>query len=360
MNAGSTDVIVTERLVLRHPEEGDAAAVAGLMSPEISRWLASWPPCVDATDAGRRIADAQGDIRTGRGLHWVIERREGSRVVGWVRVTRDGADPARGELGFWLGTAFHGAGYATEAGRAALRAAFDRLGLRVVEGGAQPSNVGSIRVMQRLGMTPAGERQVWAAARQRHERCVYYEVERTAFLAAGDERGRLRPATLADLQDVAAWIASPRDCELWAGGRVSFPIDTARLAAAIEFSGANAFALVERDELAAFGQLVRKEHGRAHLARLIVRPRLRGQGYGEQLVRGLLERAALDAFDRISLNVDAANLTAVSLYLKLGFRDAGRPATEPGSAGTRYMERTAAPGADGHDEPHGRSERGTP
>jgi ribosomal protein S18 acetylase RimI-like enzyme len=141
-----------------------------------------------------------------------------------------------------------------------------------------------------------------------------------------------------DLEEVASWIATARECALWAGWRVSFPIDAGFLPLAIGFSATNAFSLIDGGELVAFGQLVKKNEGRGHLARLIVNPSVRGRGYGKWLVRALLERARRESFERISLNVDVSNLPAVSLYLKLGFRDATRPPDEPESAETRYME----------------------
>ena len=153
----------------------------------------------------------------------------------------------------------------------------------------------------------------------------------------------LRPATLSDLDDVASWITGKRDCELWAGWRVSFPIDRTGLPSAIDFAGTNAFALVDGDQLVAFGQLISKQSRRGHLARLIVNPSLRGKGHGEALVRGLLEKARAEAFEPASLNVDESNLRAVTLYLKLGFQDAMRPPDEPESSGTRYMESRLAP-----------------
>ena len=147
-----------------------------------------------------------------------------------------------------------------------------------------------------------------------------------------------RAATIADLEDVVSWIPTARDCELWAGWRVTFPIDRPSLPAAIGFTESNAFSLIDGETLVAFGQLVRKNRRRAHLARLIVKPGLRGKGHGEALVRALLKRARLESFGIVSLNVDSANLPAVSLYLKMGFVEATRPPDEPESAGARYME----------------------
>lgn len=154
----------------------------------------------------------------------------------------------------------------------------------------------------------------------------------------------LRAATLADLDTVAWWIASVHDCELWAGWRVSFPIDRAALPEAIEFARTAAFALDDDDEIVAFGQIVTKPAGRAHLARLIVNPRLRSRSHGEHLVRALIEQARGGPFDRVSLNVQGANSPAVSLYIKLGFVGVARPPDEPEVGGVRYMEQVAVRG----------------
>jgi ribosomal protein S18 acetylase RimI-like enzyme len=103
------------------------------------------------------------------------------------------------------------------------------------------------------------------------------------------------------------------------------------------FAEGNAFSLVEQD-IVAFGQIIRKDSRRGHLGRLIVNPGLRGRGYGEALVRSLLDRARRDSFERVSLNVDVANIAAVSLYVKLGFADVRRPPDEPETPDSRYME----------------------
>jgi ribosomal protein S18 acetylase RimI-like enzyme len=142
-----------------------------------------------------------------------------------------------------------------------------------------------------------------------------------------------------DLRVVASWIATARDCELWAGWRVRFPIDIESLPASISFAENNAFTLTDEcDRLMAFGQLVPKG-SRAHLARLIVAPAFRRKGYGEVLVQALVQEAEKGPFECLSLNVDTENTPAISLYMKLGFRDAARPSDEPASPGSRYMER---------------------
>jgi [ribosomal protein S18]-alanine N-acetyltransferase len=153
-----------------------------------------------------------------------------------------------------------------------------------------------------------------------------------------DEHGTLRPATLSDLEIVASWVGSARECELWAGWRVRFPIDLAALPETIGFSESNAFGLADGQELVAFGQLVVRRGRRVHLARIIVAPGRRRRGYGVSLVERLIARARRDWFERVSLNVDEANQPAIGLYSNLGFRDVQRPVDEPESPRSRYME----------------------
>jgi ribosomal protein S18 acetylase RimI-like enzyme len=151
-------------------------------------------------------------------------------------------------------------------------------------------------------------------------------------------RGLLRGAALDDLQQVASWVATARECELWAGPRLPFPLDLSTLPSIIDFDETYTFALCDSDLLVAFGQLVPKASRRGHLARLIVAPEMRGRGFGETLVRALIDIGRQHGNVRASLNVDRANARAIALYLKVGFRDADRPADEPDSYGSRYME----------------------
>ena len=57
----------------------------------------------------------------------------------------------------------------------------------------------------------------------------------------------------------------------------------------------------------------------AHVNNVAVTPRLRGRGYGEQVVRYLAKVASAEGARRMTLEVRASNLVAKSLYAKLGF-----------------------------------------
>ena len=62
----------------------------------------------------------------------------------------------QGEIGFIAHPAHQGRGYATEAARPLLAFAFETLGLHRVCGRVEPRNVGSVRVLEKLGMRREG------------------------------------------------------------------------------------------------------------------------------------------------------------------------------------------------------------
>ena len=156
-----------------------------------------------------------------------------------------------------------------------------------------------------------------------------------------------RDGTAADLREAASWIATARDCERWAGAGLTWPLDLAALPAQVGIDEAHCLALVETGELVAFGQWLAKDAGRAHLARVIVRPGARRRGYGAALVGELTRRARVAGCSRASLNVNEDNPGALALYERLGFCPAARPVGDPPSPGCRYLELPLAPGS-GH------------
>lgn len=179
-NADPFDPVETARLKLRCVRPGDAARTSAMMTRAVSRWVASWSVPFTPKMATERIAAARVAAEDGRALPFVAERRSDGALRGWVGVTRDAMDNGRGVLGYWLGEEFRGCGYMREAAQAVVVTAFERLNLNVIEAGAQPENAASFAVMRRCGMTPAGERMVFAPARERDELCLLYEKVRPA------------------------------------------------------------------------------------------------------------------------------------------------------------------------------------
>lgn len=145
------------------------------MTPDVSQWLASWASPLPLADVMHRIDLAQLDKDA---LSFVIETKDPLEIAGWIRVGRTCPDSKIAELSYWLGERFQGKGYALEAAREVLAAAWRHFDFEQVEAGAQLDHAASFAVMQKLGMEPIGERSFYAPVRNRHEPCLYYAALR--------------------------------------------------------------------------------------------------------------------------------------------------------------------------------------
>ncbi len=63
--------------------------------------------------------------------------------------------------------------------------------------------------------------------------------------------------------------------------------------------------------------------GEAHITNIAIWPGCRGQGWGEYLMRAVMDKMVSSGVRRLTLEVRVTNETAQKLYSKLGFRAAG-------------------------------------
>lgn len=131
----------------------------------------------------------------------------------------------------------------------------------------------------------------------------------------------LRKAKKTDLKIIISWIPDAIICRRWAGPKVRFPLNIENLSEDIAFADNNCYCLKNKKSMVAFGQLLAKENGFLHLARIIVDPSKRALGYGRLLCNELLKMAGRKGYYKISLNVYRDNPIALKLYESLGFRE---------------------------------------
>jgi len=150
--AGTIPTFVTARLRLRPLRLDDAEAVEGLLlgdSAAIAMTARIPDPCT--ADAVRPwIAGVVGTGDTA----WAVTLRSGDVFIGCVGLIVSG-DPACAGVGYWIGRAFWGCGYATEALDAILQEARSRT-IRIVEAEVMVGNAASSRVLTKLGFEPCG------------------------------------------------------------------------------------------------------------------------------------------------------------------------------------------------------------
>lgn len=151
----------TDRLTLRRPVAADTTAIERLArDADVARHTANIPHPYPPGGAAAWLASLSDEAE----IVWAIERREDGVFLGCIGLRSD-ADAGRGVSGYWIGKAFWGQGYATEALRAVVAYAFDMRRLARLDISAAPGNAASARVQAKLGFVPAGRAIELAPAR---------------------------------------------------------------------------------------------------------------------------------------------------------------------------------------------------
>lgn len=144
----------TKRLLLRPFTEDDLDALHDMQSrEEVVRYL-YWGPrsreqVAEMLERIKKLTSLDGE---GHAIRMAVVVPESGIVVGDVSLRRVSDEHAQAEIGFVIHPDHQGHGYATEASTALLQLGFRTLGLHRIIGRADPRNVGSVRVMERLGM----------------------------------------------------------------------------------------------------------------------------------------------------------------------------------------------------------------
>jgi len=151
--------LITDRLVLRAWQTGDArAALRAYGEADVARWLAPAMDQVRDEEAMRLVLqqweaeDARMVTPAGR---WAIELAENTQLIGGATLLPLPPDDEF-EIGWQLRPDAWGHGYASEAGLAMARWAFDQ-GIEQVIALVRPANARAEAMMRRLGMQWVGE-----------------------------------------------------------------------------------------------------------------------------------------------------------------------------------------------------------
>ena len=152
----SVHTLETERLLLRRFVDSDAEAFFRLNSePDIVRFTARKPLAhVDEAKAVLASAAFRTDEQIGLGRFACGEKTTG-QVIGLVGL-KPPTELAHVDMGFRFLKEVWGKGYATEAAAAIIQYAKATLLIERVIATVFPENIGSIRVLEKLGLTLTG------------------------------------------------------------------------------------------------------------------------------------------------------------------------------------------------------------
>ncbi len=160
--------LTTERLLIRPVEEGEVNLVYDQIhsDPDVMRFVPAGTADSLETSRARVARWSEYRARTGLGPCGVWERDGG--FLGLAGVFHIALTEPELEVGYLFAKTAWGRGYATEAAKACMEAAFAELKPDQILALVMPGNDASIRVTEKLGMVPAGS-------------AVHYEREMLVF-----------------------------------------------------------------------------------------------------------------------------------------------------------------------------------
>lgn len=144
----------TDRLILRRARHDDFSALFPIHSdPDVCRYL----PYEPRDEAGMKEALDKRVALTelvpgGDALFLAVELKATGEVIGEVLLFYRHEEWRQGEVGYMFSPKFHGKGYAYEATRAFMDAAFDHFNLHRISARCSAANTASWRLMERLNM----------------------------------------------------------------------------------------------------------------------------------------------------------------------------------------------------------------
>ena len=149
--------IKTERLLLREIAASDLADVHEYASdPLVSRFEAWGPNTPEVSEKVVQGWLTQQQQWPREEVNLGVELIDEHKLIGVITLRMKDDANRSADFGYAFNRQYWNQGYATEAARALIDAAFRLLGAHRVWAGCDTRNVGSYRVMEKLGMTREG------------------------------------------------------------------------------------------------------------------------------------------------------------------------------------------------------------
>ena len=166
INDAAGSIVKGEGVTLRSPRASDYEAWAALRQASLA-YLRPWEPTWPEDDLTRvafrrRLSIYAREMEAGNAWPFFIFADADQSLLGAITLSNIRRGVAEsGTLGYWVGQAHAGRGYATAAVRAVVAHAFDDLKLHRVEAACVPTNHASRRVLEKSGFTLEGRARAY-------------------------------------------------------------------------------------------------------------------------------------------------------------------------------------------------------
>ncbi|WP_341904996.1 GNAT family N-acetyltransferase [Fluviicola taffensis] len=144
-------ILETPRLYLREmtPEDAEAAYILNL-DPEVLRYTGDDP--FQSVEEAKTFLENYASYRTYGFGRWGMILKETGEYLGWCGLKYT-PELDEFDIGYRLMKKFWGKGYASEAAEACMKLGFEQFDMKTIVGRAMPTNLASVRVLEKIGLT---------------------------------------------------------------------------------------------------------------------------------------------------------------------------------------------------------------
>lgn len=150
------DDVSTERLKLRKIEQEDVEDIFTFTSSPVGKEFLSWQPHDNIERTNGFVNSIITKYKNGSAAQWGIELVAENKIIGLTGFIDYSADNCRGEIAYIMSPYYEGKGYMTEANLAVINYGFEVIKLNRIQAKAELDNVGSQKVLERIGMKEEG------------------------------------------------------------------------------------------------------------------------------------------------------------------------------------------------------------
>lgn len=149
--------VITQRLRLRKVNNDDVEDIFSFTSNPRGKEYLSWEPHESIGRTRDFVNSLVQKYHTGStAVQWGIELLEEKKIIGLTGYIDYSADNSRGEIAYVISPEYEGRGYMTEANLAVISFGFESMKLNRIQAKAEVDNIGSQRVLERIGMQEEG------------------------------------------------------------------------------------------------------------------------------------------------------------------------------------------------------------
>jgi len=152
--------IMTSRLILRPFSRDDEDAAFGFFGdPDVMRFSLNGPHLSRKPTEDFILTNINRQSRSGFSI-WAVAEQSSGMVIGMCGLAEFGHSVQGIELAYRLRRISWGQGYASEAAEGAVAHAFTALQLERLIGAVEPSNLASVRVLEKSGFQKVSRRNI--------------------------------------------------------------------------------------------------------------------------------------------------------------------------------------------------------